>query len=146
MAAKAPDPRHTKSVREGSQLPVIEIDYATASGKASDAEYRIPIISLAETQHHSTWTSVIRKKGASDEYTVQAILNYIQMLGIEKAELKCDQEPALVELRDALVRRARTEAINTEGEPHIVWHSAYSVCVAERKQRITRTRRTSTFI
>jgi len=109
VKAKAPDPRHSTTSREEHQLPLIEVDYATASGKTTDPEHKIPIISASESLHGGTFCSMIRKKGAGDEYVIQAFLNWIESLGGAKFEFKCDQEPALVELRDVVTKRAKIE-------------------------------------
>ena len=67
------------------------------------------MVSAAETLHGGTFTLMIRRKGVSDEYVIQSLLNWINSLGGAKFELKCDQEPALVEIRDILIKLAKVE-------------------------------------
>ena len=71
VAGKAPDPQHL-ALKEGeeSKAPTIEFDYAKASGKAHEPESQLPIITASESQHGAVFSSIIRKKGSSDEYIV----------------------------------------------------------------------------
>ena len=62
-------------------------------------------------------SSAIRRKGRGDEYVVQAFMNWISSLGYEKAEIKCDQEPAAVDLRDELVRRCKGTQLVPRASP-----------------------------
>ena len=41
-------------------------------------------------------------------YVVQSIIQWIDQLGLVRAELKCDQEPSTVDMVDALVRRCKS--------------------------------------
>lgn len=57
------------------------------------------------------------KKGSTDDYVVQSILQWIDQLGLVKAELKCDQEPSTVDMVDALVRRCKSTILIPMASP-----------------------------
>ena len=99
---QSPDTRHEGKPDQDSDsaVPVIEFDYAKSSGKTTDPESPIPFISASESFHNSCFASFIRSKGSSDTYVMGAFINWINMLGHPKIELKCDQEPSTVELRE----------------------------------------------
>jgi hypothetical protein len=59
----------------------------------------------------------VQKKGSSDEYVMQAMLNWIGQLGFAKVEIKCDQEPSTVELMNSLVARRKTSQLVPKASP-----------------------------
>ena len=71
----------------------------------------------ADSVHGSLTSPMVRKKGSSDEYVMQAILNWIAQLGLPKAEIKCDQEPSTVELMNALVGRCKSTQLVPKASP-----------------------------
>ena len=109
VAGKAPDPQHL-ALKDGDErkVPTIEFDYAKASGKAHEPGSQLPIITASESQHGACFSSIIRKKGSSDEYIVQSFLNWIPTLGCPTYELACDREPSTVDVRNAMVRRCKS--------------------------------------
>ena len=73
----APDSKHAKTVQPDDAIPTIHFDYADGSGKTSDPESKITLLMAHESLHGSIMATQIRKKGSSDEYVVQAFLNWI---------------------------------------------------------------------
>ena len=113
VAGLCPDTRHEKNTdpETGLEIPVIEFDYAKSSGKTTDPESPIPFISASESFHQSQFASFIRKKGSGDEYVMTAFLNWIKILGHPKVEIKCDQEPSTIELRNQLIKRCESSQL-----------------------------------
>ena len=60
---------------------------------------------------------MVQKKGSTDEYVMQAMLNWIAQLGFPKVEIKCDQEPSTVELMNALVARCKSTQLVPKASP-----------------------------
>merc|ERR1712086_355307 len=109
VAGKAPDPQHL-ALKQGDErkVPTIEFDYSKASGRVHEPESQLPIITASESQHGAVFSSIIRKKGSQDEYVLQAFLNWISTLGCPTYELKCDQEPSTVDVRNEMIRRCKS--------------------------------------
>ncbi len=74
-----------------------------------------------DSVHGSLTSPMAQKKCSTDEYVMQAMLNWIAQLGFPKAEIKCDQEPSTVELMNALVARC------TVPFTHLTLPTTYSV-------------------
>merc|ERR1712086_426135 len=109
VAGKAPDPQHLALKRgDENKVPTIEFDYSKASGRVHEPESQLPIITASESQHGAIFSSIIRKKGSQDEYIVQTFPTWISTLGCPTYELKCDQEPSTVDVRNAMRRRCKS--------------------------------------
>ena len=81
-------------------IPVIEFDYAFATDTP-----RGPIMSMmvaTDSIHGSILAFVGKRKGGQDDYVMQSFRNYIDRLGLVKAELECDQEPSTLDVASAL--------------------------------------------
>ena len=116
VAGKSPDGQHHRA--SGDQgIPSIEFDYAAGSGKTSDPERRIGIFTATESAHHSQLSVQYQSKGSKDEYTMQVFLNWIKGLGMEKYELKCDQEPSTVDVRDKVIDRCKSTILTPFATP-----------------------------
>ena len=116
VQGKSPDGQHIKS-SGGEGIPVIEFDYAAGSGKTSDPERKIGIFTATESAHHSQISVQYQSKGSKDEYVMQVFLNWIAGLGMEKYELKCDQEPSTVDVRDKIITRCKSTVLTPFATP-----------------------------
>ena len=58
--------------------------------------------------HGSIFAVEARRKGGQDDYVIQSFQNYIDRLGLVKAELKCDQEPSTLDAANTLEHAADT--------------------------------------
>ena len=67
--------------------------------------------------HGSIFAVVARKKGGQDDYVMQSFQNYIDRLGLVKAELKCDQEPNTLDVANALIKRCQSTALIVTATP-----------------------------
>ena len=70
-----------------------------------------------DSVHGSVTSPMVQKKGSTDEYVMQAMLNWIAQLGFPKIEIKCDQEPSTVELMNALVARCKSTQLVPKASP-----------------------------
>jgi hypothetical protein len=66
VAGVGPDSRH-EHMKHADGVPHIEFDYAAGSGKASDPESQITLLTASESHHGGVFATQIRKKGAGDE-------------------------------------------------------------------------------
>ena len=60
---------------------------------------------------------VARRKGGQDDYVTQSFRNYIDRLGLVKAELKCDQEPSTLDVANASIKRCQSTALIVTATP-----------------------------
>ena len=67
--------------------------------------------------HGSIFAVVARRKGGQDDYVMQSFQNYIDQLGMVKAELKCDQEPGTLDVASALIKRCQSTALIVTATP-----------------------------
>ena len=49
---------------------------------------------------------------------MQSFQNYIDRLGLVKAELKCDQEPSTLDVANALIKRCQSTAVIVTATPN----------------------------
>ena len=77
VKAKSPDGKHTKQLVDMEHIPVIEFDYAFATDTPGDPSRKISMM----------------------------VQNYIDRLGLVKAELKCDQEPSTLDVANVLIKK-----------------------------------------
>ena len=107
-----PDSRHEKNKDAPHNpdfvVPTVEFDYATLSGKSSEPDSKVPIISASESEHGSVFASFIRCKGSKDKYVMSSLQNWFKDLGHPKLELKCDQEPSTIEVRNELINNCKS--------------------------------------
>ena len=71
---------------------MIEFDYAFATYTPGGP--KISMLVAADSIHGSIFAVVARRKGGQDDYVMQSFQNYIDRLGLVKAELQRDQEPS----------------------------------------------------
>ena len=81
---------------------MIEFDYALATDTPGGP--KISMMVAADSVHGSIFAVVARRKGGQDDYVMQIFQNYIDRLGLVKAELKCDQEPSTLVVANALIK------------------------------------------
>ena len=75
---------------------MIEFDYAFATDTPGGP--KIPMMVATDSIHGSIFAVVARRKGGQDDHVMQSFQNYIDRLGLVKAELKCDQEPSTLDV------------------------------------------------
>ena len=57
------------------------------------------------------------RKGGQDDYLTQSFQNYIDRLGLVKAELKCDQEPSTLDVANVLIEEVSIHSSDRDSNP-----------------------------
>ena len=57
------------------------------------------------------------EKGGQDDYVMQSFQNYIDRLGLVRAELECDQEPSILDVASALIERCQSTILMATATP-----------------------------
>ena len=94
---------------------MIEFDYTFATD-TSDGP-KISMMVAADSINGPIFAVVARRKGGQDDYVMQSFQNYINRLGLVKAEFKCDQEPNTLDVANALIKRCRSTALIVTAAP-----------------------------
>ena len=111
VKAKSFDGKHTKQLGNPEHILLIEFDYAFATDTPGDPNKKISITVATDTIHGSIVAVGARRKGGQDDFVMQSFQNYIDRLGLVKAELKCDQEPSTLNVANALVKRCQSTSL-----------------------------------
>ena len=88
---------------------MIEFDYAFATDTPGGPKILVKV--ATDSIHGSMFAVVARRKGGQDGYVVQSFQNYINLLGLVKAELKSDQEPSTLDVANVLIKRCQSTAL-----------------------------------
>ena len=108
VKAKSPDGRHTQQLVDTEHIPVIMFDYAFATDTPGDPNRKISMMIATDSIHGSSFAVVARRKGGQDDRVIRSFQNYIDRLGLVKAELECDQEPRTLDVANASARRCQS--------------------------------------
>ena len=96
---------HRKMDAEAShEVPHVSMDYCFMG---QDEEKCLPILVMKDHRSKMVFSHVVPKKGASIAYCVSQAVQNLESLGYPKLILKCDQEPAMLDLRNAVVRQCK---------------------------------------
>ena len=60
---------------------------------------------------------VARRKGAQDDNVILSFQNFFDMLGLVKAQLKCDLEPSTLDVANALIRHCQSTNLVVTATP-----------------------------
>ena len=115
VKAKSPDGKHAKQVENPEHVPVIDFDYAIATDTLGGPKNSIMV--ATDSIHGSIFAVVARRKGGQDDYVMQSFQDYIDRLGLVKAELKCDQESSTLDVANALIKRCQSTALIVTATP-----------------------------
>ena len=96
---------------------MIEFDYAFATDMPGDPNRKISTMVASDSIHGSIFAVVARRKGGQDDYVMQSFQNYVDRLGLVRAELKCDQEPSTLDVANTLVRRCKSTTLMATATP-----------------------------
>ena len=86
VKATSPDGKHAKQVVNSVLIPVIEFDYAFATGMPGGP--KISMMVATDSIHGSIFAVVARRKGGQDDSVMQSFQNYVDRLGLVKTELE----------------------------------------------------------
>ena len=92
-----------------SKCCVLESDYKFATDMPRGLI--ISMMVATDSIHGSIFAVVARRKGGQDDYVIQSFQNYIDWLGLVKADLKCDQESSTLDKVNAFVTRCQSTAL-----------------------------------
>ena len=106
VKAKSPDGKHTKQLGNAEHIRVIEFDNAFATDKPGCPD--ISTMVATDSIHGSIFAAVARGKGGQEDHVMQSFQNFIDRLGLVKAELKCDLEPSTLDVANTLVKRCQS--------------------------------------
>jgi len=79
------------SVKEKRTYPVVSIDYMFFSDKSA-------VLVLKDSNFGGVWALVVVRKGNGGEYAANRVVEILHKLGYPRCVLKCDQEPAMVDV------------------------------------------------
>ena len=85
-------------------IPVIEFDFAFATDIPGDPNRKISIMVASDSIHGSIFAVVARRKGGQDDYVTRNFQNYLDRLGLGKAE----QEPSILDVANVLIKRCQS--------------------------------------
>ena len=109
--AESPEGKHTRQLGNPTHISVIEFDYAFATDTLGDPNKKTSMLMATDSIHGSNFAVVARRKGGQDDYVMQSFQNYIDRLGLVKAELKCDQEPSTLNVANSLIKRCQSTSM-----------------------------------
>ena len=72
-----------------------------------DEDKCLPIFVMKDHKSKMVFSHVVPKKGASVAYCVSQTVRNLELLGHPKMVLKCDQEPAMMDLRNATMKEGK---------------------------------------
>ena len=85
-------------------VPHVSMDYCFMG---QDEEKCLPILVMKDHRSKMVFSHVVPKKGASIAYCVSQVVRDLEYLGYPKMILKSDQEPAILDLRNAVVKQCK---------------------------------------
>ena len=65
----------------------------------------------------SLFICLCTRKGGQDDYVMQSFQNYIDRLGLVRAELKCDQEPSTLDVANTLIKQCQSTILMLTATP-----------------------------
>ena len=103
MAGRCPDQPHKSVVREESETPEVGMDYGFMSRKTDERSMTILVTKDRDTQ--VVMANVVLHKGRSfGDAVAQGVTNLKRLGHRQRFTLKTDNEPALLDLREAIMR------------------------------------------
>ena len=105
VKAKSLDAKHTKQLVDMEHIRVIEFDDAFATDTPGDPNRKISMMVATDSIHGSIFAVVARRTGGQDEFVMV------------KAELKCDQEPSILDVANALAERCQSTILTVIATP-----------------------------
>ena len=94
---------------------MIEFDYAFATDTLGGPKNSMMV--ATGSIPGSIFAVVARRKGGQGDYVMQSFQNYIDRLGLVKAEMKCDQESNTLDVANALIKRCQSTALIVTATP-----------------------------
>eukprot|EP00971_Amphidinium_carterae_P348914 6490741-Amphidinium_carterae.1 len=109
VKGKAKDRAHERQwEKPAGAKPVIQFDYAFPSNRHGE---HIIILTMVDSNTGSPAAIYARAKGPGDEYVVRSCLSFLDQLGYSSLVLRCDPEPACVDLARTIKERRSQETV-----------------------------------
>ena len=107
MSGKAPTPAHRLVRDRGNQdrLPRISIDYFFVRGE--------PYLAVKDSRSRSIWAIAVDKKGSTASFGPERLADVIESMKYDKAILRSDQEPAIVDLQTEISKWRAENIVQT---------------------------------
>ena len=96
----------------------------------------MPILVMKDEKSKHVFSHVVPKKGASVAYCVQQTVRNLEQLGYPKMVLKCDQEPAMEDLRNTAIKECKLKGIEAIPEESLVGASQSNGVIERAIQEI----------
>ena len=102
---------------ENTQLGNAEHIPAFATDTPGDPNRKNSMMVATDSIHGSIFAVVARRKGGQDDYVMQSFQNYIDRLGLVRADLNCDQEPSTLDVANSLIKRCQSTILMVTATP-----------------------------
>ena len=99
----------TENTPNTEHIPVIEFDFAFATDMPGDPNRKISMMVVTDSIHGTIFAVVARRKGGQDDY--------LDRLGLVRAELKCHQEPSTLDVANTLIKRCQSTNLMVTATP-----------------------------
>ena len=109
VAGKAKDRMHFKIKEENHEVPTIVFDYCFLA--TNDAKTTIPIQVMLDTRTQMIFGHVVPRKGMMDAHGCNEMCNDLEKLGYSEIILKCDEEPALINIQNTVAARRQRKTV-----------------------------------
>jgi len=93
QSEKRNSPHRANKISRG--IPAYSIDYMFLLGRETLSN---PILVMTESESGGIWAIPVKRKGSYSSYVSQRIANIIQRIGYARCIIKCDQEPAIIDV------------------------------------------------
>ena len=101
VRGKAKNEAHRKTQEDDeNDIPRICMDYCFMG--QDDEHEKMAILVIVDKRTKTKFSHYVSKKGVSHDWIIGRVIKDIESLGYGKIILKCDQEPALVDLQEAI--------------------------------------------
>ena len=103
----AVDQAHRTREAKSSDVPIVGMDYAFMNSKDDDDSKATPILVIKCSESGAICSHLVPQKGTAHEWIVDRVIAVLENLGYGKRKviIKCDQEPAIVDLQKKIIKK-----------------------------------------
>ena len=132
IKARGREDAHASQKEKGAK-PTIAMD-CKDFGEAEDSEDKIKRIIFMDEESGCMAAHVVEQKGSADQWAVQCILDDIRMFGHTDIIMKCEDEPALVQVQREIVDKGSAGSVH-QNPPHMTHRLTARLSEASRSSR-----------
>eukprot|EP00973_Karenia_brevis_P096216 12431215-Karenia_brevis.AAC.1 len=97
VRGKKKNPPHSK-IRDGKrEVPLVSMDYMFMTTNSDEATN--PVLVVVDHFNGGVWSTMVLRKGSQSTYITHKLRKVLNILGYRRYVIKCDQEPALVDIQ-----------------------------------------------